>query len=149
MYGFQIFCLLCFLNFIYFFAWASLVAQVVKNLPTMQETSVKFLGQEDPLEKEMATHSSILAWRIPWTQQPGRLQCSFEIIKMYLILSGLYPGVQGFFNICKSNNVIHHIDKLKDKDRMIISIDEEKVFDRIQHPFKSSRKQAQKEHTST
>ena len=53
---------------------ASLVAQSVKNLPAMQETQVQFLGQEDPLEKEMATHSSILAWRIPWTEEPGRLQ---------------------------------------------------------------------------
>ena len=46
--------------------WASLVAQMVKNLPAMRETWVQSLGQEDPLEKEMATHSSILAWRIPW-----------------------------------------------------------------------------------
>ena len=53
---------------------ASLVAQLVKNLPTMQEIRVQFLGQEDPLEKEMATYSSILAWRIPWTEEPGRLQ---------------------------------------------------------------------------
>ena len=54
--------------------WASLVAQLVKNLPVMQETRVQFLGQEDPLKQEMATHSSILAWRIPWTEAPGRLQ---------------------------------------------------------------------------
>ena len=53
---------------------ASLVAQMVKNLPAMQETQVPSLGLEDPLEKEMATHSSILAWRIPWTEEPGRLQ---------------------------------------------------------------------------
>ena len=52
---------------------ASLVAQMVKHLPTMQETWVQSLGQEDALEKEMATHSSILAWRIPWTEEPGRL----------------------------------------------------------------------------
>ena len=50
---------------------ASLMAQLVKNLPAMQETRVRFLGQEDPLEKEMATHSSILAWRIPWTEEPA------------------------------------------------------------------------------
>ena len=50
------------------------MAQTVKNLPVMQETSVGSLGREDPLEKRMATHSSILAWRIPWTQEPGRLQ---------------------------------------------------------------------------
>ena len=53
---------------------ASLIAQSVKNLPVMQETLVWFLGQEDPLEKEMATHSLILAWRILWTEEPGRLQ---------------------------------------------------------------------------
>ena len=47
---------------------------VVKNLPIMQETQVQSLGQEDPLEKEMATHSSILAWKIPWTEEPGGLQ---------------------------------------------------------------------------
>ena len=53
---------------------ASLIAQLAKNLTTVQETWVQFLDQEDPLEKEMATHSSILAWRIPWTEEPGRLQ---------------------------------------------------------------------------
>ena len=53
---------------------ASLVAHTVKNLPAMQETWVWPLGQEDPLEKEMVTHSSILAWTIPWTEEPGRLQ---------------------------------------------------------------------------
>ena len=52
----------------------SLVAQMVKNLSAMQETWVQSLDQEDPLEKEMATHSSILAWRIPWTEKPGGLQ---------------------------------------------------------------------------
>ena len=52
---------------------ASLMAQMVKNVPTMQETWVRFLGQEDPLEKGMAPYSSILAWRIPWTEEPGRL----------------------------------------------------------------------------
>ena len=51
-----------------------LVAQMVKSLPAIQETQVQSLGQEDPLEKEMATYSSILAWRIPWTEEPGRLQ---------------------------------------------------------------------------
>ena len=50
------------------------MAQIVKILPAMQETQVQSLGQEDTLEKEMATHSSILAWRIPWTEEPGRLQ---------------------------------------------------------------------------
>ena len=50
------------------------MAQTVKHLPTMQETWVQSLGQEDTLEKGMATHSSILAWKIPWTEEPGRLQ---------------------------------------------------------------------------
>ena len=50
------------------------MAQTVKNLPAMQKTSVQFLGQEDSLEKGMATHSSVLAWRIAWTEEPGRLQ---------------------------------------------------------------------------
>ena len=54
--------------------WASLVAQMVKNLPAMQDTRIQSLGQEDPLEKGMATHSSVLAWRIPRTQEPGGLQ---------------------------------------------------------------------------
>ena len=55
--------------------WASLVAQMIKNLPAMQETWVQFLGWEDPLEKRSATHSSIyLVWRIPWTEKLGRLQ---------------------------------------------------------------------------
>ena len=53
---------------------ASLVAQTVKHLPAMWETRVRSLGQEDPLEKEMATHSSTLACKIPWTEEPGRLQ---------------------------------------------------------------------------
>ena len=56
-------CLLC-----------ALVAQTVKSLPAVRETCVRSLGQEDPLEKEMATHSSILSWRIPWTKEPDRLQ---------------------------------------------------------------------------
>ena len=55
-------------------AGASLVAQRLQRLPAMRENWVRSLGQEDPLEKEMATHSSILAWRIPWTEEPGELQ---------------------------------------------------------------------------
>ena len=53
---------------------ASLVAQRLKRVPAMRETRVRSLGWEDPLEKEMATHSSTLAWRIPWREEPGRLQ---------------------------------------------------------------------------
>ena len=66
----------CFL-FIYphpYLEWASLVAQRLKHLPAMRGTGVRSLGQEDPLEKEMATHSRILAWRIPWMEEPGGLQ---------------------------------------------------------------------------
>ena len=55
-------------------SWLKNEEAIVKHLPTMQETSVQCLGGEDPLEKEMATHFSILAWRIPWTEEPGRLQ---------------------------------------------------------------------------
>ena len=54
--------------------WASPVAQMVRNLPAMQETWVQSLGWEDPLEKRMATHSNVLDWRIPWTEEPGKLQ---------------------------------------------------------------------------
>ena len=54
--------------------WASLMAQTVKRLPAMQETWVQSLDREDPLEKEIAIHSSTLAWKIPWTEVPGRLQ---------------------------------------------------------------------------
>ena len=53
--------------------WTCTAAQKVKNLPTMKETQVQYLGREDPLEKGMATHFSILAWRIPWTEEPGGL----------------------------------------------------------------------------
>ena len=61
-------------NLVLSFTGVSLVAQMVKNPPAMQETLVWSLGQEDPLDKEMATHSSTLAWRIPWMEKPGGLQ---------------------------------------------------------------------------
>ena len=57
------------------YSWASLMVQMVKNPPAMWETWVQSLSHEDPLEEEMATHSSILAWRIPWTEEAGGLQC--------------------------------------------------------------------------
>ena len=60
-----------FLSFFQLCSMTSLVAQLVKNPPEMQETQIRSLGREDPLEKEMATHSSILAWKIPWTEDPG------------------------------------------------------------------------------
>ena len=56
------------------YSWAFLVAQLVKNTPAMQETWVRSLGREDLLEEAMATHSNILAWKIPWTEEPGELQ---------------------------------------------------------------------------
>ena len=77
---------------------ASLVAQTVKNLPAMQETQVQPLGQEDLLEKEMATHSSVLAWRIPWTEEPGGLPSTgsqesdmTEPFSLSLFSSPLFP----------------------------------------------------------
>ena len=60
-------------NVLLIVGWASLVAQTVKNLPAMQVTWVRFLGQEDPMEEEMTTYSSILVWRILWTENPGGL----------------------------------------------------------------------------
>ena len=56
------------------FSISSLVTQLVKNVPVMQETLVRYMQREDPLEKGMVAHSSILAWRIPWTEEPDRLQ---------------------------------------------------------------------------
>ena len=67
-------CILCMDSCEWLCEFTSLIAQLVKNLPAMKETWVRFLGWEDPLEKEMATHSSILAWRIPWTEEPGGLR---------------------------------------------------------------------------
>ena len=72
----------------------SLVAQKVKHLPTMRETQVQSLGQEDPLEKEIATHSSTVAWKIPWMEEPGRLQSmslkeSDRTDRLYFLFSAL------------------------------------------------------------
>ena len=71
---------------------ASLMAQMVQNLPAMQETWVQFLGQKDPLEKGMATHTSILAWRIPWTEEPGRLQSMVVQRVRYDLVTTLLSG---------------------------------------------------------
>ena len=65
-------------------SWASLVAQTVKNLPAIPETQVRSQGQEDPLEKGTATHSSLLAWRIPWTEEPGGLQSTGSLSRTHL-----------------------------------------------------------------
>ena len=67
------------------------MAQMVKNMPAMWETQVQSLGQEDPLEKGMATHSSILAWRLPWTEEPGGLQ---------------YMGLQRVGHDCAANTLL-------------------------------------------
>ena len=79
--------------------WAPLLAPTVKTLPAMQETQVQSLGGEDPLEREMATHSSILAWIIPRTEEPGRLQSTGLqrvrddwVTKIFTSLS-MYPGI--------------------------------------------------------
>ena len=72
--GFFFFLVMSFLGFWGFFLRASLLAQSIKNLPAVQETWVRSLGWEGPLETEMTTHSSILAWKISWTQEPGGLQ---------------------------------------------------------------------------
>ena len=66
---------------------AELVTQTIKNLPAMWETQVRSLGQEDSLEKGMATHSSILAWRIPWTEEPGGLHTVHRVTKSQTQLS--------------------------------------------------------------
>ena len=73
----------CFLSQKLFSLWVPLIAQLVKNLPAMQETLVWFLGQEDPLEKAIATHSSILAWRIPWTILMHNPFGIFQIVNIY------------------------------------------------------------------
>ena len=69
----------------FYFSWASLVAQLVKNLPTMQYTWVQSLGWEDPLEKEMVTHSSILSWRIPWTVESMGSQSQTQLSHFILV----------------------------------------------------------------
>jgi len=81
---------------------------MVKNLPAVQETRIQSLGQEDPLEKGMATHSSILAWRIPWTQEPGRLQSmGLQRVRMTDTFTFIHLGqslhvkVLNFNHICK------------------------------------------------
>ena len=74
--------------------WTFFMAQMVKNLLEMWETRMQFLGQEDPLERSMATHSSIFAWRIPWTEEPGRLQ-SRGVAKSYTWLSNEHLHLQG------------------------------------------------------
>ena len=77
--------------------WASLVAQMVKHLPAMWETWVQSLHWKDPLEKEMATHSSTLAWKIPWTEEPDRLQLSDFTFTLTKLLKALILWHSAFF----------------------------------------------------
>ena len=79
--------------------WGSLVAQMVKNPPAIQETQVQFLGWKDPLEKGMATHSSILAWRIPWTEEPG------ELLSMWSHRADTNERITLYFT---SQDILHH-----------------------------------------
>ena len=75
---------------------ASLVAQTVKNLPAIQETWVRSMGREDPLEKRMVTHSSILAWRIPWTEEPSELQSTESDRTGGQTLPQVRVGIKGY-----------------------------------------------------
>ena len=84
---------------------ASLVTQRVKHLPAMQETQVQFLGWEDPLEKEIATHSSTLAWKIPWTEKPNRLQSMWS----QRVRHDFHTYVYTHTNMCKCMYVYIHI----------------------------------------
>ena len=94
-----------------YFMWASLVAQRLKCLPAIRETWVRFLGREDPLEKEMATHSSILAWRIPKTEKPGGLQSGVfakSRIRLSDFTSIFYIFITHFFTVqCCIGFAIH------------------------------------------
>ena len=85
------------------YSWASLVVQTIKNPPAMQEIWVPSLGQEDPLEEGMASHSSILAWRIPWTEEPGGLQ---SVGSQRVTTEWLVPHINGIvfaYNLCISS----------------------------------------------
>ena len=83
----------------------SLVAQTVKNLPTMRDTEVQSLGREDLLEREMATHSNILAWKIPWMEEPGRLQ---SMVSYMGIISLYYPLIMTKNLLHVQGNAIEH-----------------------------------------
>ena len=88
----------------------ALVAQTVKNPPAMQETKVWSLGQKDPLEKEMATHSSILAWRIPWAEEPGELQV-LGVAKSWTQLSDSHKQEKWDITGCDSGPIKLYLQK--------------------------------------
>ena len=100
--------------------WASLVAQMVKNLPVVWETRVWSLGREDPLEKEMATHSSILAWRIPWKEEPAcynpwhckELDMTEWVTDTYTCTcTPIPPFYLGGFSMCILKSRIYHFQR--------------------------------------
>ena len=98
----------CFFSISLSATWASPVAHMVKNLPAVQETRVQPLGQEDPLEKGMATHFSILAWRIPWTEQFGRLQfmeSTFTLSVTYVYSWSFTVWLQGIFSLQRDHSI--------------------------------------------
>ena len=89
-------------------SWASFIAQSVKNLPAMQETQLRSLGQEDPLEKEMAAHSSIPAWRIPWTEEPGSPwgRKNWTRLSNYTTTVGKRPvGLEGIWKVSEEATI--------------------------------------------
>ena len=99
----------------YICVWASLVAQMVKKPPAVQETRVWALGQEDPLEKEMATHSSVLAWRIPWAEEPGGSQSlGLQRVRHNWATNTFtfsHLCVYGVEGVLKRLNLLHHLMK--------------------------------------
>ena len=98
--------------------WASLVAQRLKRLPAMRETWVQSLGQEDPLEKEMATHSSILAWRIPWMEEPGGLQSTGlqRVGHNWATSLHFMPPFNPYLNLIKPMFILISLKKIKQRN---------------------------------
>ena len=103
---------------------SSLIAQSVKNLPARQETRVQFLGQEDPLEKEMATHSSILAWRLPWTEEPGRLEStgSQELEMTEQLNHHIFTFLKGAYHDCMLSVICKSVAILSANFNFLFSI---------------------------
>ena len=94
--------------------WASLVAQTLKRLPAMRETQVQSLGQEDSLEKEMAIHSSTIAWKIPWTEEPGKLQSmrSQRIRHDFTFtFTFTFTRAEHLYYLCANNSILKEMPK--------------------------------------
>ena len=83
------------------------MAQMVKNLPAMGETRVQSLDREDPLEEEMATHSSILAWRIPWIEEPGGLQSTYKCFLLFCYYACLFCSPNEILRILRTDSIFH------------------------------------------